>query len=93
MIQPRETFTNYLIMEMELGLETLKDFQARQKEGLDEDQCASIMRGIFWALRYLHNDVNVIHRDLKPENIVITDYHDLSKVKLIDFGLAIKATK
>lgn len=41
----------------------------------------------------MHNDVNVIHRDLKPENIVITDYHDLSKVKLIDFGLAIRATK
>ena len=32
--------------------------------------------------------MNVIHRDIKPENIVITDYSDLTKVKLIDFGLA-----
>ena len=46
------------------------------------------MRGVFSALAYLHDSANVIHRDLKPQNIVLTDYSDLSKVKLIDFGLA-----
>jgi serine/threonine protein kinase len=51
------------------------------------------MKGIFSALEYLHDHVNVIHRDLKPENIVIVDYDDLSSVKLIDFGLAVKSTK
>jgi serine/threonine protein kinase len=51
------------------------------------------MTGIFKALKYLHDDLNVIHRDIKPQNIVITDYDDLSKVKLIDFGLAVKSTK
>jgi len=51
------------------------------------------MSGIFRALEYLHDEVNVIHRDLKPENIVIMDYEDLSKVKLIDFGLAAQSTK
>jgi len=51
------------------------------------------MLGIFTALEYLHDQVNVIHRDLKPENIVIVDYHDLTSVKLIDFGLSIKSTK
>lgn len=51
------------------------------------------MRGIFLALEYLHDEVNVIHRDLKPENIVIMDYDDLSKVKLIDFGLAAESNK
>lgn len=45
------------------------------------------------ALEYLHDEVNMIHRDLKPENIVIMDYDDLSSVKLIDFGLAVKSTK
>ena len=35
----------------------------------------------------------LIHDDLKPENIVVTDYNDLTKVKLIDFGLACKNTK
>jgi len=51
------------------------------------------MTGIFRALKYLHDDLNVIHRDLKPQNIVIMDYEDLTRVKLIDFGLAVKSTK
>jgi serine/threonine protein kinase len=51
------------------------------------------MRGIFSALQSLHETSNVIHRDIKPENMVITDYNDLSKVKLIDFGLACKSRK
>lgn len=51
------------------------------------------MQGVFLALEYLHDEVNVIHRDLKPENIVIMDYADLSKVKLIDFGLAAESNK
>ena len=41
------------------------------------------MKGIFSALMYLHDEVNVIHRDLKPENIVLMDFQDLTKVKLI----------
>jgi len=51
------------------------------------------MTGVLSAVEYLHDQVNVIHRDLKPENIVITNYDDLTKVKLIDFGLACKSTK
>jgi calcium-dependent protein kinase len=51
------------------------------------------MKGVFSALVYLHDELNIIHRDLKPENIVLMDSIDLSKVKLIDFGLAVKSTK
>ena len=51
------------------------------------------MKGVFSALEFLHDEVNVIHRDLKPEYIVVMDYEDLTKVKLIDFGLAVKSTK
>lgn len=82
----RQRFTNVFLMEMELGLETLKSFQSRTD--LSDSQCSQIMKGIFTALEYLHDTVNVIHRDIKPDNIVITDYDDLTKVKLIDFGLA-----
>lgn len=59
---------------------------------LTEEISAKIMRGVFSALDYLHNEKNVIHRDVKPENIVIMD-HEHYTVKLIDFGLAVKATK
>ena len=51
------------------------------------------MKGIFSAIEYLHNEANVIHRDIKPDNLVLMDYDDLSKIKLIDFGLAVKSTK
>jgi serine/threonine protein kinase len=78
-------------MEMELGYETLQ--QLTQRVRLTEQDCAVLMKGVFTALEYLHDEVNVIHRDLKPENIIIMDPNDLSTVKLIDFGLAVKCTK
>lgn len=78
-------------MEMELGLETLTSYQSRVN--ISEEECANVMRGILNALEYLHSTANVIHRDLKPDNVIITDYDDLSKVKLIDFGLSVKSTK
>ena len=37
----------------------------------------------------MHNN-DYVHRDLKPSNIVIKDLDDLSSIKLVDFGLAVK---
>lgn len=51
------------------------------------------MKGVFTALAHLHDEMGVIHRDLKPENLVVDSRDDLSSVKLIDFGLAVKADK
>jgi serine/threonine protein kinase len=47
----------------------------------------------FSELEYLHDEVNIIYRGLKPENIVIMNYGDLTKVKLIDFGLVVESKK
>jgi len=46
------------------------------------------MQGIFKGVAYLHNEKDIIHRDIKPPNIVVSSYNDLSKCKLIDFGIA-----
>ena len=35
-------------------------------------------------------ELHVIHRDIKPDNIIIGSHKDLSKVKLLDFGLAVQ---
>jgi serine/threonine protein kinase len=86
--QCEQRFCNYYIMEMELGGETLEQYQKHRQ--MTEEECALVMKGIFNALSYLHDELNVIHRDLKPENIVVCDYDDLSRVKLIDFGLAVE---
>lgn len=48
------------------------------------------MRGLFRALSYLHEEQNVIHRDIKPDNIILGSHKDLSRVKLLDFGLAVQ---
>lgn len=83
-------------MEMELGLESVASFAKRRRQErnpLQEEEVASIMKGLFQALTYLHDTVNVIHRDIKPDNVLIGNYENLSMVKLIDFGLAIEYTK
>lgn len=47
----------------------------------------SIFLKILKGIKVLHNFKHqIIHRDLKPENIMLS--HDLSKVTIIDFGIA-----
>jgi calcium/calmodulin-dependent protein kinase I len=89
--QNEQKFSNYYIMELEMGAETLD--QLAQRRFLSEDDCAKIMEGIFSALVYLHDVANIIHRDLKPENIVFSTFDDLGSLKVIDFGLATEYTK
>lgn len=51
------------------------------------------MKGVLSGLTYLHDEKNLIHRDFKTSNILIGSYNDLSKVKIIDFGLAVQNVK
>jgi len=89
-------FNNYILMAVKLTMENLHDFQRRRrKKGkrLSDHECATIMRGLFQGIDYLHTQRNIIHRDLKPANILIGRYSDLSNVKIIDFGLAVEFSK
>lgn len=82
---------HFMALKLEVGLENLASFAARRSfEGnpLSEEESAKIMKSVLSAIKYLHEDKNMIHRDIKPQNILVFDYDDLSKVKLIDFGLA-----
>lgn len=79
-------------MSLKLTKESLSEYHLRQRKkgkALSEENCSKIMKGIFQGLLYLHDQKNIIHRDLKPGNILIGSYKDLTKIKLIDFGLAV----
>ena len=54
----------------------------------DED-ASKIMKSIFEGVSYLHSK-GIVHRDLKPENILFVNKDDISKLKIIDFGLTAK---
>ena len=53
-----------------------------KRERFTEGDCARIMKQIFSALAYCHQN-NIAHRDIKPENFII---NESGLVKLIDFG-------
>ena len=61
--------------------------------GLGEDvhseaDASRIMREIFLAVQYLHDEKNITHRDLKPENIMFRGTDASSPIVLVDFGMS-----
>merc|ERR1719321_2128235 len=58
-----------------------------RKERLDDQQVWSVFAQLCGALRYLHQDLQVVHRDLSPKNVMIQGRSQLL-AKLTDFGLA-----
>ena len=58
-----------------------------------EEDSKAIFRQVFGALSYLHEEQGVTHRDVKTENVLFTGECPHSKVKLVDFGLAIGRTR
>lgn len=52
-----------------------------------EEDARDIVRQLLLALEHLHSH-GVVHRDLKLENLMLCSAHDVTKIKLVDFGLA-----
>jgi serine/threonine protein kinase len=48
---------------------------------------AWIVRDILDAIRYLHEDCNIVHRDLKASNFLFARKGVVRSIKIIDFGL------
>jgi serine/threonine protein kinase len=80
---------NIIIMEYIDG-NTLKNIileHEKENKDIEEKEILFIFYQLCICLYYL-NSKNIIHRDIKSENIIITNYNDISIVKLIDFGFA-----
>lgn len=56
-----------------------------QHSRLRESDCAKIFCELISAVKYLHEDKQIIHRDIKAENILIDNQMN---IRLIDFGLS-----
>lgn len=54
---------------------------------MEEKEAKEKFRQIVSAIRYCHEEKNVIHRDLKPENIL---FDSQNNIKIADFGLCEK---
>uniref|UniRef100_A0A061QZE5 Pkinase-domain-containing protein n=1 Tax=Tetraselmis sp. GSL018 TaxID=582737 RepID=A0A061QZE5_9CHLO len=52
-----------------------------------EEDAQSIMRGLLSGVAHLHEQ-GIAHRDIKLENILLVSGCDVTKVKLIDLGMA-----
>jgi serine/threonine-protein kinase len=73
----------YLVMEFVDGVH-LGDFY--RGAPLGADSCRTLMIRIASGLAAAH-DMGVIHRDLSPDNVILPE-GDVSKTKIIDFGIA-----
>ena len=94
----------YIVMECANGGDLsgcLKKYKlSHNGRAFSEEIVQHLMRQIIDGLKYIHKN-KVIHRDLKSDNIMVTfdnenDKNNLNllnaKVKIIDFGLAIKVS-
>lgn len=78
----------YVIMELLTGgdlLENLADMGVYR-----EQEALLIFRQILEAMKYMHEN-GVVHCDVKMENILLYSPGEIEHIKIIDFGMAIKA--
>ncbi|KAJ3168132.1 hypothetical protein HDU87_001213 [Geranomyces variabilis] len=77
----------FVVSELVTGGNLLEYIRAQGK--LPEEVARKLFRQVASALRYLHEEIQVIHRDVKCENILLDANGD---AKLADFGLSTDMT-
>lgn len=76
-----------IVMEYLQGDDLFRLITSKNEVEFTERTIAEIIRCIFQALSYIHNQ-GIVHRDIKPENILFSKNENFQTLKLIDFGLS-----
>ena len=77
----------YIVMDYFPG-GSLENF-VQQRGTLSPENILVVARQIAHGMQAAHQQ-NILHRDLKPDNVLVRKEGDLWKVKIIDFGLALR---
>ena len=85
--RPRDKERPYFVMEHFDG-KTLQEYAESQR--LSERDCLAVACLMAVGLKAAH-DKNILHRDVKPANVLVRHDGSTWHVKLIDFGLALRA--
>ncbi|KAJ4960610.1 hypothetical protein NE237_020520 [Protea cynaroides] len=81
-------YSFHLVMELCSGGDLL-DHMNKMDGPYSEYLSANILKQLISVIKYCHQK-GVVHRDIKPDNILLTSS---GKMKLADFGLAVKFSK
>ena len=89
-------FATFCITKLNKGgtlFDVVRDTRRKKQAGLPEHIVKRYTYQLASAMRYLHNDVQVVHRDLKLENVLLdmtapNAERDGGDVLLCDFGMA-----
>lgn len=89
-------FATYCITKLNKGgtlFELVREARRNKKAGLPAHMVKRYAYQLASALRYLHNDVQVVHRDIKLENCLVdmtipNAQQDGGNILLCDFGMA-----
>eukprot|EP00924_Labyrinthula_sp_SR-Ha-C_P000960 maker-scaffold_7-snap-gene-9.5-mRNA-1 protein AED:0.28 eAED:0.28 QI:100/1/1/1/1/1/2/149/494 len=80
----------FIITDIYKGGDLFTEFtKPTRTKGFSFIEIEDVFRQMLSCLAYIH-EKGVVHRDIKPENIMLEHEGDLSNIKLIDFGYAVK---
>jgi serine/threonine protein kinase len=74
-----------LVLELFPGRELDVFVRQSPQKCLSEDRARDLSAQLWEAIRFLHDDCDIIHRDVKAANVLVSEQHTL---KLIDFNTA-----
>ncbi len=88
-LMPRGEAAPWMVLEWLTGTTLDDDLESRRGSGgRSPAECLALMRPVFEALAYAHEE-GIVHRDIKPPNLMlVTNKRGERTVRVLDFGIA-----